>query len=242
MRVQDYLEDKSQSWRLFDRQVSASYDQVADLISFRLYRRWCRALAEALPNKELKILDLATGTGAIPAAITDQRPAHHDQITGLDLSEEMMAIFREKLSQNPTLDARVTLTHGDATDTGLPEQSFDAVTMACGIRNVGDAMQGMREIHRLLKPGGQVYFLEPALPQSSILRGIFLFYFRKIVPLLAGLLSRGDAYRYFNQSVEAFAYGDDFLDMMREAGFQRCSWSRITLGAGALYVGTRAEN
>ena len=242
MNIQEYLGDKSQTWRLFDRQVSSKYDLVADLISLRLYRRWCGALARALPEQDkLEVLDLATGTGAIPEAIIEARSARGDQITGVDLSEDMLAIFRQKIDQRPSLGAQVTLLKGDATALELPAERFDAVTMACGIRNVSDANAGMREIYRVLKPGGKVFFLEPAIPKNTILKGIFLGYFRYLVPLIAGLFSNGDAYRYFNRSVEDFPYGEDFLSLMREAGFQQLRWERVTLGAGALYIGERPE-
>lgn len=242
MQIQEYLNDKSKTWEMFDREVSTHYDRVADLISLRLYRRWCTSLAHALPqNKSLKILDLATGTGAIPIAIHQVRPKYDDRITGVDLSAEMMEIFRSKCEKDQLLSKKVELQQGDATQLTFDDHHFDAVTMACGIRNVCDSDKGMQEILRVLKPGGLVFFLEPAIPKNTILRGIFLGYFRYIVPFIAGFISNANAYRYFNQSVENFPFGDNFVTKMERNGFVKCSWKKITLGAGALYVGKKAE-
>ena len=242
MQIQEYLNDKSKTWQLFDREVSTHYDRVADLISLRLYRRWCNALAKALPqNQSLHILDLATGTGAIPIAIDQVRSTHDDQIMGVDLSNEMLDIFRTKLEKNAQLNQKVELQHGDATQLNFEADQFDVVTMACGIRNVSDSDKGMQEILRVLKPGGQVFFLEPAIPRNAILKAIFLGYFRYLVPFVAGFLSNADAYRYFNRSVENFPYGDDFLTKMQSNGFENCTWKKVTLGAGALYIGKKAQ-
>ena len=242
MQIQDYLNDKSKSWQLFDQEVSTHYDKISDIISFRLYRRWCRALAKALPNKDtLKILDLATGTGAIPTAIHNVRFHNQDQILGVDLSTEMIDIFKQKCQHNQALADKVELQRGDATQLELADHSFDVVTMACGIRNVNDADQGMKEILRVLKPGGQVFFLEPSIPKNMILKGIYLGYFRYLVPFVAGLFSNADAYRYFNRSVENFPYGEGLIAKMQANGFVECQWQKITLGAGALYIGRKAE-
>ncbi len=241
MNVNDILNDKTKTWSIFDREVSKSYDLISDLISLRLYRRWCRGLARALPSQPgLNILDLACGTGLIPMAIHEERSDVEDRYTCVDLSEEMLDIFRRKMSGS-TLESQLNIQRGDATDLTLESDQYDVVTMACGIRNVGDTLAGLSEIARVLKPGGAVYFLEPSIPNSRILRAIFLAYFRYIVPAVAGLFSNGDAYRYFNRSVENFPYGDGFIEMIESAGFVRCEMRHFTLGAGALYIGYKPE-
>ena len=237
MDVQEILDDKTQSWSIFDRKVSKSYDFLSDLISLRLYRGWCRGLAQSLPqNDQLKLLDLASGTGMIPLTIFSERAKSGDQFTCVDLSEDMLNIFRAKVKGQP-IEEHLDIRHGDATALEFEDGQFDAVTMACGIRNVGDTSKGLAEILRVLKPGGSVHFLEPSMPQSTVLKGVYLGYFRYVVPAVASVFSTGDAYRYFNQSVENFPHGDSFIEMIEEAGFTNCSIQKFTFGAGALYIG-----
>lgn len=237
MNVQKILDDKSQSWSIFDKKVSKSYDLVSDLISLRLYRTWCRGLARALPKREhLQVLDLASGTGIIPLTSLAEHPTAGHHFTCVDLSEEMLNIFRDKV-KGTAVETSLDIRHGDATALEFDEGRFDAVTMACGIRNVGDTAAGLSEILRVLKPGGAVYFLEPSIPKSTFLKWVFLTYFRYIVPAIAGLFSTASAYKYFNQSVEHFPYGEAFIKMIEEAGFTQCSIQKFAFGAGALYVG-----
>ena len=241
MDVQKLLNNKSNTWLIFDQKVSKKYDFVSDLISLRLYRRWCKSLAKAIPSApHQRILDLACGTGLIPLAIHKEHQDQTYQYTGVDLSDEMLNIFRDKLSHHE-LSSQIELLREDATKLGLESNHYDAVTMACGIRNVGDTAAGLAEILRVLKPGGAVYFLEPAIPKSRFLRSIFLGYFRHIVPAVAGIFSTADAYRYFNQSVESFPHGEGFIEMIEEAGFERCEMRKLTLGAGALYIGYKSS-
>ena len=240
MDVQKLLNDKTNTWLIFDRKVSRRYDFVSDLISLRLYRQWCGALAKAIPKAaDLKILDLASGTGLIPLAIHKEHRSDQYSYTCVDLSEEMLSIFEDKL-RGHALEDQVQLVREDATKLSLTNDSYDVVTMACGIRNVGDTSKGLSEILRVLRPGGAVYFLEPAIPKSRLLRSIFLAYFRYVVPAVAGIFSTADAYRYFNQSVETFPHGEGFVKMIEEAGFVRCEMRKLTLGAGALYVGYKS--
>ena len=235
--VKEILDDKSQSWSIFDGQVSKAYDLVSDVISLGLYRRWCTGLAKEIPHDQsLQILDLATGTGKIPLAIHKRAAPTKHQFVGVDLSQEMLQIFESKLKTHPLADS-ITLKHGDATKLEEPEGQYDVVTMACGLRNVGDTSACLNEIFRVLKPGGKVYFLEPSFPRSSFLRSVFIGYFRYFVPLVAGLFSNGDAYRYFNKSVEQFPYGQALIQLIEEHGFvQSVQSQRFAWGAGALYV------
>lgn len=236
LSAREVLDNKSKSWEIFDHKVSNSYDFVSDLISLRLYRSWCRALAKRLPEgRSVEILDLASGTGIIPLTIEAVRPELDARYTCVDLSAEMLSVFERK-TEGKAIHNRLKLITGDATQLTMSESSIDVVTMACGLRNVGDTQACLSEILRVLKPGGSVYFLEPSIPRNPLLKGVFLGYFRHVVPRLAGLFSTAEAYRYFNQSVESFPYGDELVALISEAGFERSSFELVTLGAGAVYV------
>ena len=236
VNVEKVLNDKSLSWSIFDAQVSKAYDLVSDVISLGLYRRWCKGLAKELSSDQgLHILDLATGTGLIPLSIHNANPQAQHHYVGVDLSQEMLEIFEKKLNHHP-LASSIELKYGDATQLEEADQSYDVVTMACGLRNVGDTQACLQEILRVLKPGGRVYFLEPSFPKSSLLRMIFIGYFRYWVPLVASLFSNGSAYRYFNQSVETFPYGEALVEVIDQAGFENVSQKQsFAWGAGVLY-------
>ena len=239
MNVQSYLLDKSKSWELFDNQVAKHYDVLSDVISLGLYPSWRRALTRELPKGgNLKILDLATGTGAIPFSIMNECSDQVAEIVGVDLSEEMLSVFGSRLEGHPYA-SKVRYQQGDATALNLEEGQFDVVTMACGIRNVADHHKGAQEIFRMLKPGGRVIFLEPALPTNPVVKHAYLGYFRYFVPAVASLVSDYDAYRYFCESVAEFIHGDDFLKFLGTHGFESGRHVPLTLGAICLYVAER---
>ena len=239
MSVQAYLADKSKTWEMFDEKVSQNYDLLSHVISLGLYRGWYKELTRELPQGEsLRILDLATGTGAIPFAIMDACGERVSEIVGVDLSSEMLGVFGDRLAMKPYAE-KVSYQCGDATALTLEEGQFDVVTMGCGIRNVSDHNQGAKEIFRMLKPGGRVIFLEPSLPENFLVRQAYVAYFRYIVPAVASLISDYEAYRYFCESVEGFFHGTQFLEFLSEHGFESCRSVELTLGAIRLYIAER---
>ena len=242
MSVQTFLDDKSRTWELFDAKVSKHYDRISDVISLGLFRRWRKALTQQLPAGEsLDILDLATGTGAIPFSLLEGAASRINSIVGVDLSEEMMDVFRASAEGHPHA-AKLDIQYGDATKLSLDDSSFDAVTMSCGLRNVSDHHACCEEILRVLKPGGRAIFLEPAVPNTPLLKAVYRTYFRHIVPTIAGLVSNPTAYRYFCDSVEAFMQGPDFLAFLNEKGFVNGRDISLTLGAVRLYIGEKPVN
>ncbi|MBN2364773.1 MAG: ubiquinone/menaquinone biosynthesis methyltransferase, partial [Calditrichaeota bacterium] len=187
-------------WRMFDR-ISPRYDLLNRLLSLRQDVFWRKKLASHLPEQSsLTVLDLATGTADVLLSLF--RHSHRlGQGIGIDMAREMMSIGREKvLSRNPA--PPVYLFPADAIKIPLAENSVDAVTMAFGIRNLLDVPAGLIEMRRVLKPEGRILILEFSLPEVNWLRTLYLFYFRKILPRIGGLIS-GDpeAYRYLNQTV-----------------------------------------
>jgi demethylmenaquinone methyltransferase/2-methoxy-6-polyprenyl-1,4-benzoquinol methylase len=163
-----------------------------------------------------------------------------EEAVGLDVSEAMLKIGREKMAPYDFGEC-VRFVQDDAVRSALPGGRFDAVTMGFGIRNTPDARTTLGEIHRLLKPGGLAAILEFSLPACPVMRGCYLTYLRWVVPVIGAVVS-GDksAYRYLNTSIEAFHRPGDFCLLMEEAGFCEVSVSPLTWGVASIYTGTKA--
>jgi len=225
--------------RMFDS-IAPYYVLLNHVLSFGWDFLWRRKLAKAVnKNKKLKVLDLATGTGDLLISLLRRNP-NITEAVGLDISENMLALCRERIAKHKLTD-RVSLVRSDAADSGLPDESFDVVTMGFGIRNTPDAFKTLCEIHRLLRQGGTVLILEFSLPSNRIIRKCYLLYLRNFVPMLGRLLS-GDknAYRYLNTSVEKFYSMDDFTTLMRKAGFSDVSAVPLTFGVVCIYKASKA--
>ena len=224
-------------WRMFDR-IAPTYDLVNRLLSFGLDIRWRKKVATHLPAPgDMVLLDLATGTGDQVISLT--RTGRLREAVGMDMSAGMLALGREKV-KHLKLSGTITMLEGDATNMPLEDGRFDAVTISFGIRNVVHIDQALAEMCRVLKPGGRAIILEFSLPKSALVRAGHLFYLRRILPLVGGLVS-GDssAYRYLNTTIESFPYGDAFCDLMTGAGFSSATAHRLTLGVATIYVGVR---
>jgi demethylmenaquinone methyltransferase/2-methoxy-6-polyprenyl-1,4-benzoquinol methylase len=191
-----------------------------------------------LPERsELDVLDLATGTG--DQLITLAATGRLRSGIGIDLAEKMLAIGREKILAKQ-LDGMLTLQTGDAGAIPFPDNSFDAVSITFGIRNVSDVPAALRELYRVLRPNGRALILEFSLPRNGFIRRSYLFYFRHILPRLGGLIS-GDshAYRYLNQTVETFPYGAAFCSLMKDSGFTSVQATELTFGIATVYSGDK---
>ena len=225
---------KSVVHRMFDR-IAPTYSLLNHILSFGLDFLWRRRLARTLDsNRPLQILDLATGTGDLLISILRARP-NITKAVGLDISENMLAICRKKIDRAALAD-RVTLVQADAAETHLPPDSFDAVTIAFGIRNVPDPAEALTEIHRLLRQGGRVLILEFSFPPNRILRGLYLVYLRYIVPSLGALLARDKAaYRYLNTTIESFSRNCDLPSLIQQAAFTNITTTPLTFTTVSLY-------
>ena len=224
--------------RMFDR-IVRTYSLLNHILSFGRDFSWRRTLADALDkDRELKVLDMATGAGDLLVSLLRRNP-NIAQAVGLDISENMLAACRRKIAAYK-FAGRVTLMHADAACTGLPDESFDVVTMGFGIRNTPDVFKTLTEIHRVLKPSGTAFILEFSLPPNRILRRIYLVYLRYFVPLVGCLISRDrTAYRYLNKTIESFCRIEDFCDLMRKAGFSGVRAEPLTFGVVSLYKGAK---
>jgi demethylmenaquinone methyltransferase/2-methoxy-6-polyprenyl-1,4-benzoquinol methylase len=224
--------------RMFDS-IAPYYVLLNHVLSFGLDYLWRRKLANAVTkDKKMKVLDLATGTGDLLISVLGRNPEITEAV-GLDISENMLALCRERIAKHKLTD-RVSLVRSDAADSGLPDGSFDVVTMGFGIRNTPDVFKTLCEIRRLLRQDGTALILEFSQPTNRIIRKYYLLYLRNFVPMLGRLLS-GDkhAYRYLNTSVENFYGVDDFTDLMRKAGFADVSAAPLTFGIVCIYKASK---
>jgi demethylmenaquinone methyltransferase/2-methoxy-6-polyprenyl-1,4-benzoquinol methylase len=230
--------NKDESPRMFDR-IAPRYDLLNRLLSMRRDVSWRRQLADRLPDRPgLALLDVATGTADVLLTALGRR----DNITraiGLDPSGNMLQLGRRKIEEQGFGDT-VSFVRGDAEAMPFPDNSFDVLTIAFGIRNVPRLTRGLAEMCRVLKPGGTALILEFSLPASRLLRKVYLIYFRYLLPRLGALIS-GDrgAYRYLNRTVEDFPYGQAFGELMTSAGFSNVSIQPLTFGIASIYSGTK---
>lgn len=236
-------QNKVEVWKMFDR-IANRYDLLNRLLSMRQDVLWRKKLLDLLPpQKNLYLLDVATGTGDQILHILEETAGDDsDKIAkavGIDMSENMLAVGQKKITQL-NLDGKVNLRVGDATQIPFKNDEFDVSTMSFGIRNVINVEQAMREILRVLKPGGTTLILEFSLPKSKLIRKPYLFYFRNVLPKIGSAIS-GDsqAYSYLNQSVEEFPYGDAFCDLMRKNGFEDVTATPLSMGIATIYKGRK---
>jgi len=225
-------------WVMFDR-IAHRYDLLNRLLSFRQDVAWRRKLAKFLPERDnLSVLDVATGTGDVLISLL-KKSNKISKAIGIDMAVKMLDVGNEKLEQLNLKD-KIKLQQGNATDIKFDENTFDVATISFGIRNVNNLDLAIQNMYRVLKPNGRVLILEFSLPINTIMKNLYLFYFRNILPLIGGLIS-GDsyAYNYLNQSVESFPYGDVFCEVLRRNGFKNVSFKSLTFGIASIYQGDK---
>lgn len=222
---------------MFD-QIAHSYDQLNHRLSWNIDKMWrnkaIKQIAKAHPQT---ILDVATGTGdfAIKAAKT-LRPR---QVLGIDISEKMMEIGQEK-AQREGLDDIIAFKKEDCTALTLPDNSFDAVMAAFGIRNFADLDKGLSEMCRVLKPGGMLTILELTTPVHTPMKQLFKIYSHTVLPFYGRLVSKDtSAYSYLTATIEAFPQGERMVDILLKAGFAKAQFERLTMGICTMYMATK---
>jgi demethylmenaquinone methyltransferase/2-methoxy-6-polyprenyl-1,4-benzoquinol methylase len=217
---------------MFDA-IAGRYDALNHLLSAGLDRSWRRRAVRALAlTGTERVLDVCTGTGDL--AIATARQARH--VIGVDFSGEMLRLGRDKV-RVASLETRVALARGDAMRLPFPDDSFDAATIAFGIRNVLDPVRAGAELGRVLRPGGRLAILEFGLPALPGLRQAYGWYFRAVLPRVGRLVSRHtNAYSYLPASVEQFPSGDEFVALLGRAGFRNAEARPLAAGAVWLYI------
>jgi demethylmenaquinone methyltransferase/2-methoxy-6-polyprenyl-1,4-benzoquinol methylase len=220
---------------MFDA-IAGRYDLLNHVLSAGIDRRWrTRAIRSlALTGRE-RVLDLCTGTGDLAIAAVRAQPAAA-RVIGVDFSGAMLRVGAGKLRQ-ARLGDRIAMVQGDATRIPIGEASVDAVTIGFGIRNVEDMAAACAELHRVLKPGGRLAILEFAEPTMPVFGPFYRWYVRRVLPQIGRALSRNDfAYSYLPASIAAFASPDEFVKILRQAGFSAISPIRLMLGSVILYT------
>lgn len=229
-------EKEVQVERMFDH-IAHSYDRLNHLLSWGIDRRWRKATINALkPFAPAHILDIATGTGDF--AILAAHMLQPESITGADLSEGMMQVARCK-TENEGLDHIISFRKEDCTHMTFEDNRFDAVTVAYGVRNFRDLDQGLREMLRVLKPGGHLAILELTAPTGFPMRQLFWLYSHLVMPTIGKLLSKdGRAYKYLPATMEVFPQGETMTKIIEKAGFGQVTFKRFTFGLSTMYIAT----
>ena len=227
---------------MFDN-IAPAYDFMNTAMTFGLHRRWLRKALEALrrqtadTNGNLRLLDLATGTGEVAFSLARLFPG--SEILGIDLSEGMLRIACEKLSRLSPEEGRgrIAFRQGDCLALECEGDTFDALTIAYGVRNFEDLAKGFREFHRVLKPGGVCMILELSRPENRAVRPGYDLYSRTLIPLIGRMVSRDRrAYSYLPESIAAMPARRRVAEMLREAGFSSAWFKSLTLGVVTYYI------
>jgi len=218
--------------------IAPRYDLLNRMLSLGIDRRWRRFAVKQITCTETgRILDVATGTGDVALEIATQTPASVC-IVGVDFCKEMVELGVEKVKSSPYAD-RITLEVAPCEAIPFPDETFESVTIAFGIRNVVDRLQGLKEMNRVLIPGGRAIILEFSTPTSPIFRAVYLFYFLKVLPAIGGLFSKQSAYQYLPDSVLEFPTREEFKALMIQAGFRNPRHFDLTGGIASVYVGEK---
>lgn len=223
------------SWKMFNK-IAPTYDRINKILSLGMDRGWRRFLAKNLPSKKnLKILDLATGTGDQLISLFENGASIQKAI-GIDLAEDMLSIAKSKLNSKIYSD-KIDLICADAQKLPFADNTFDAATFSFGIRNVPNPLLSLKEIYRTIKPHGKCLILEFSLPPQPIQTG-YLLYLRYILPRWGSFLSKSpNAYSYLNKTIESFPSGAAFAQLLKQASFTKISIQPQALGAVTLYTG-----
>lgn len=223
------------SGEMFDK-IAARYDMMNRILSMGMDKGWRKRTVKALGAPK-RVLDLATGTGDLAIEIARRLP--DATVIGIDPSRQMLAIAEKKVAKKK-LESRIELQVGDAQALQLADGSVDAATIAFGIRNVPDRVKGLREMARVVRPGGRIGVLEISEPKKGFMGAMARFHVRQVIPRLGALLSGAKEYRYLQTSMAAFPPPEEFAKIMGTAGLNVVEVVPLTFGACTLFVAERA--
>ena len=216
--------------------IASHYDFLNHLLSFRFDILWRRKLSKTISKSHPStILDVATGTADLALRMARDLPTA--QLTGIDLSQVMLEAAQEKIDRQH-LSNRIKLQQADAQQLPFANHSFDAITVAFGVRNFEDPDAGLAELHRVVKPGGTIGVLEFSMPTRFPIRPLYRGYVKYLLPLLGRIVSKHPtAYTYLPESIEAFQANYDITDLLEKQGFVGLTHRRLCGGIASIHLG-----
>lgn len=228
---------KKQVAQMFDS-IAFKYDFVNRFLSFGIDIRWRKKAINKLKQlKPQQILDVATGTADV--AIMTYKMLKPKQITGIDISQGMLQLGREKV-EKLGLKQQISLHLGDSEHIPFAENSFDAITVAFGVRNFENLEKGLAEMYRVLKPGGRLVVLEFSRPKQPVFKALSNFYMKVLTPGIGSIFSKNKhAYKYLTESVQAFPEREQFTGIMQQAGYKNTEFKPLTIGICCIYCGDK---
>ena len=229
---------KKQQVALMFNDIANRYDLLNRFLSAGIDQGWRRkALLQLSELKPKTILDVATGTGDVAIMALDM--LHPYKITGIDISDGMLEIGRKKVDKLGLQDS-IMLLNGDSEAINFENESFDAVTVAFGVRNFQHLEKGLAEIKRVLKPGGKLVVLEFSQPRHPLVRSAYNVYMKVICPGMSKLFSKNQAaYKYLDESIKKFPEGKNFTDILDNLGFIKTYRKPLSLGIRSIYCGEK---
>ena len=238
--IKPYNEEEKKSVqveRMFDN-IAPAYDQLNHTLSWGIDKSWRKKAIDWLkPFNPQRMMDVATGTGDF--AIQACRVLNPKELIGTDISEGMMNVGRQKVKE-AGLESRISFAKEDCTALSFPDNRFDAITVAFGVRNFEDLDKGLKEMHRVLNDNGKLVILELSEPEWFPMKQLYALYSKVVIPTLGKLLSKDrSAYTYLPQSIKAFPQGEVMKEIILKAGFKEACFKRLTLGICTLYTATK---
>lgn len=230
------LSKKEQVTKMFDT-ISGDYDGLNRVISFGIDIKWRKKVVDIVAaNAPKTILDIATGTGDLAIAMAT---TNAEKIVGLDISSGMLEIGKTKI-KDKGLSSKIEMVIGDSENLPFEDNTFDAITVAFGVRNFENLANGLRDILRVLKSGGTFVILETSVPTKTPFKQGYKFYSSSILPLIGRLFSKDrSAYKYLSESASVFPYGETLNNILREIGFIDVEHFPQTLGVATIYKSSK---
>jgi len=231
-------QNKSERVHHVFQNISGKYDKMNSIISFNRHRSWRKDVMKRMDVQEgEKALDVCTGTGDWALSLAEEVGAN-GKVVGLDFSENMLEVAEEKLAQEQ--NKQVTFIHGDAMNLPFEDDSFDYVTIGFGLRNVPDYEQVLREMHRVIKPGGIAVCLETSQPTLIGYRQLYYFYFRFIMPFFGKLFAKSyDEYAWLHESAKDFPDKHALKKLFLKVGFNNVEVKSYSGGVAAMHLATK---
>jgi demethylmenaquinone methyltransferase/2-methoxy-6-polyprenyl-1,4-benzoquinol methylase len=231
------LSKKEQVASMFDK-IAFRYDFLNRFLSAGIDVGWRKkAIKELKAIKPQTVLDVATGTGDV--AILANKILAPQKIVGIDISEGMLELGRKKI-EKLHLEDKIELIKGDSEIINFPDESFDAVTVAFGVRNFENLEKGLKEMRRVLKPGGKLVVLEFSKPKQFAFKGFYNLYMNVVAPGIGKMIAKNrDAYQYLNDSVQKFPEGQQFVDILNACGYKNTYNKPLTFGICSIYCGSK---